>query len=119
LIGRKNYIVKGGEVFEITPPRDRRGHILHVTTPRDIMRAIATTDPRFQVAVIHGLRGPRAFTSVAEAEAHWAAVEEAQVVAEARRRLAEEERTRAAAAEAAALEARIQAAMLVLSNQKP
>jgi hypothetical protein len=111
LIGRKHYIVKDGEVFEIAPPRDRRGGILHVTTPRDIMRAVTTTDPRFQVAVIRALRGPRAFASTNEAEEHWAAIEEAEIVGEARRRLAEEQRVAAAADAAAAREARIRAAM--------
>jgi hypothetical protein len=67
---------------------------------------------------ILALRGPKQFDSIEEAEEFWVAREEAQIIAEARRRLAEEERLAAEAAKAAEREARIQAAMTRLHNAK-
>jgi hypothetical protein len=58
------------------------------------------------------------FSSVNEAEEFWIAQEEAEIMAEARRRFEEEERLAAEAAKAAEREARIQAAMARLRSEK-
>jgi hypothetical protein len=62
------------------------------------------------------IRGTKRFDSVKEAEEFWMANEEASILAEARRRLAEEERLSAEAVKAAKRETLIQAAMIRLRS---
>jgi hypothetical protein len=116
IIGRKIYIVKGGEVFEIID--HHHAHVLqHGRNPDESQRARFISQLiTLTAAQIRMLRGPRAFASTNEAEEHWAAIEEAEIIAEARRRLAEEQRAAAAADAAAAREARIRA---VMQNLRP
>lgn len=136
-IGQTTYFIKDGEVFDIDSTVLNRLSIglKHTTHKNDKLARYElirmNRDPHgrrlglssmqeqdfscFTADEIRTFRGPRAFASTNQAEAHWealmearrAAEEEAEIVAEARRRLAEEER----AAATAAREARIAAAM--------
>jgi hypothetical protein len=134
LIGRKHYIVKDGEVFVMGPhpnhtigqteyivrdgavfernPRPVRHHPSVIPPPaRPLPADLSLFLLHLTTAQIRSLRGPRVFASTNEAEAHWTAVEDAEIIAEARRRLAEEQRVAAAADAAAVREARILTAM--------
>lgn len=84
-IGQAFYFVKEGVVFNIN------GYSLESLT--NGFRVCGTSMFNgLPLSELRTLRGPRAFGSTNEAEAHWVAVEEDKIVEEARRRLAEEEK---------------------------
>jgi hypothetical protein len=130
LIGRTHYIVKDGDVFAMNHPIGQNLYIVRdgavfERNPRPVRHHPSVIPPparplpadlslfllRLTAAEIRALRGARVFSSTNEAEAHWTAVDDAEIIAEARRRLAEEQRVAAAADAAAAREARILTAM--------
>jgi hypothetical protein len=113
-IGKQNYLIKNNEVFQITDVSLIHGHIPIRRTVRDCYLSQMPNITLSQITAhlktahqIRQLRGSRVFATIEDAEAHWIAVEEAEIIAEARRRLAEEDRLTAIADR----EARIREAM--------
>jgi hypothetical protein len=141
-IGKGCYIVKNREVFEVTNSRAEDSIDLHIikiiSNSEDIMsnsnsviisrwcRIEPTTAPsteriaymRGKLAAIARMRGRRMFASEEDAVAHWDAIEETKIIAEARRRLAEEERLAKEAADAELREIKILVAMNKLRSQQ-
>lgn len=117
-IGKGLYIVKNGEVFEINSSLPFAPYIIQsINNPRcissysEIISKLCGGVPT--PTTIAKIRGSRLFASVEEAIARWDANEEAQIIAEARRRIVEEERIAATAEK----EKRIQSAMNKLRTE--